>query len=123
MKLSIEEVVRDGNDVVLRLLVFNDSTDVVEFDRRALIGPNGIPDGGHPLPVSLEPPAKKDALNTVLLNPYCLYGRERTFTVSGPVTFHAYLVKKPGPAGLLPDAPADKGNLAVSAEPLTVRPG
>jgi hypothetical protein len=121
MKLSLELVGRKGNDVVLRLVAFNDSSKPAALDRRLLVGPNGVVDGEEPLPVSLEPPAKDKEQNFVLLNPFCLYGRERTFTVTKTMTFHAYLVAKAG-GGLLPDNPADKKLLVTAAEPLRLGP-
>ena len=120
MKLSLEKVERDGDDVVLRLIVFNDSTKPVEFDRRLLVGPNGLAEGSEPWPMSLEPAAKNEKQNSVLLNPYCFYGRERRFTVSAATSFYGYLVTKMG--GLTPAGPSEKKHLVAAAEPLQLAP-
>jgi len=121
MKLALEVVSRDGNEVVIRLVVFNDSAKPVEFDRRGLAGPNGVPEKQEAWPVSLEPAAKAKAQNAVLLSAFCLYGRERKFTISAPTTFHAYLVSPPG-GGLLAGGPADSKTLVASAAPLVLSP-
>jgi hypothetical protein len=122
VRLSLETVARDGDDVVLRLMAFNDTAKPVELDRRCLVGPNGVVAGEEPWPISLEPPAKDRQQNIVLLNPFCLYGRERTFTVTRPTTFYAYMVSRHG-EGLLPDGPAEKKQLVAAAEPLELGPG
>ena len=62
MKLALEVVSREGNEVVIRLVVFNDSAKPVEFDRRGLAGPNGVPEKQEAWPVSLEPAAAGDVV-------------------------------------------------------------
>ena len=120
MRLSLEVVRRDGNEVVLRLVAFNDSSKPIEFDRRLLVGPNGVVEGAEPWPVSLEPAAKDSRRNAVLLSPFCFYGRERPFTVNQPTTFHGYLAAKA--EGFLPAGPANAEQLVTAAEPLRLEP-
>ncbi|MEP6871382.1 MAG: hypothetical protein ABI939_05970 [Anaerolineaceae bacterium] len=122
MKLSLEVVSRDGDEVVLRLVAFNDSSKPAEFDRRALVGPNGVPATQEPWPVSLEPAARDANQNTVLLSAFCLYGRERRFTIAEPTTFHGYLVSRPG-GGLLSGGPAHAKQLVAAAQSLALAPG
>ena len=119
LTVRLEVAKRDGNEVTVRVTVSNESARPAKFDRRLLVGPNGV--AGEAWPVSLEPRAKAETENTVLLNPNCFYGRDRTFTISEPVTFHAYLMKKAG-AGMLPKGPSDKKFLQAEAEPLSLKP-
>ena len=121
MKLSLELVSREGDEVVVRLVAFNDSSKPAEFDRRGLTGPNGVPETQEPWPVSLEPAAKDAAKNAVLLSAFCLYGRERRFTISEPTTFHAYLASPAG-GGLLSTGPANSKQLVAAAPPLKLSP-
>ena len=121
MKLILERVEAEerSGQIVVRLLVLNDSYDVVTVDRGRLVGPNPVAahPTGLPLPISMEP--TDDGSANVTLNPWCLYGRQRTFDATEGLTFHAYLLREPS-AELRPDGPADPGVLAVAAAPLTV---
>ena len=120
MKLTLERVehAEEPGQIVVRLLVLNDSYDVVTLDRGRLIGPNPVPAraSGLPLPISMEPPVA-DA--NVVLNPWCLYGRQRTFDATGGLTFHGYLLRERSDE-LRPDAPVNPALLVVAAQPLTV---
>jgi hypothetical protein len=103
------------------LLVLNDSYDVVTLDRGRLIGPNPVAarPSGLPLPISMEPTADDEPESNVVLNPWCLYGRQRTFDAIGGLTFHGYLLWKPSDE-LRPDGPVDPDALAAAAPPLTI---
>jgi hypothetical protein len=124
VKLTLERVEQaeeQSGQIVVRLLVLNDSYDVVTVDRGRLIGPNPVAarPSGLPLPISMEPTAEDGPESTVALNPWCLYGRQRTFDAIGGLTFHGYLLRKRTDE-LQPDGPVDADALAVAAPPLTV---
>ncbi len=126
MKLTIEVEKRQwraGELVRVRLVALNDSYQPVSLDRRALVGPNPVParPAGGPLPISVEPRARKAQENHILLNPWCFYGRERTFDMlpPGEVTFHGYLLRREEPS-LMPVAPHDPEATLAVAEPVTV---
>lgn len=112
--------------IVVRLLVINDSYETVALDRRMLVGPTPVPTApeGLPHPVSREPAFATTAENAVLLNPWGIFGRERSFSglPPGPVNFHGYLLSEPSDA-LLPDRPADPGLLRLAATPLSIEIG
>lgn len=96
----------------------NDSAEPERFDRRLLIGPNPV--GARMMPVSREPGFEDEADNFVVLNPGCLYGRERRFGVPGDsVTFHGYLLARADDR-LLPQGPADASAAALVADPLAL---
>ena len=99
----------EGTTLTVRLTALNDAYEAVTLDRRLLIGPNVVPEqrGGSPMPVSREPGVSKDEQNVIVLNPWCFYGRQRTFDglPSGRVTVYAYLLEQPTDS-LLPDRPA-----------------
>ncbi|TCO54087.1 hypothetical protein [Actinocrispum wychmicini] len=120
MKLTLEQVpTDDGDKVVVRLVLLNDTYDTVMLDRSLLIGPNPVAahPTGLPLPISLEPPLSD---NTVVLNPWCLYGRQRTFDAAGEMTFHAYLLREHTDQ-LRPDGPVDAALVDIVTVPLTIR--
>jgi hypothetical protein len=113
---------RAGQVVAVRLLVLNDGYERVTVDRRLLVGPNLGPGPGRmPPPVQVEPPFDEEERNQILLNPWCLYGRQREFPnlPAGEVTFYGYLLRRPVEA-LLPRGPADAEALLVEAEPLVL---
>ncbi|GAC1362847.1 MAG: hypothetical protein NVSMB32_03670 [Actinomycetota bacterium] len=109
--------------VVVRLLVLNDTFEAIGVDRRLLIGPNPVgASSGPPLLISVEPASPEDADNTVTLNPWCLYGRQRSFEgLSGQVSFHAYLLR-PGDAldRLGAAGPLEPDRLLMAAGPLVI---
>ena len=126
MKLLLDvEQATDGRDATLtvRLMALNDSYEAVTLDRRLLIGPNVEPEhvGGAPLPVSREPSFSKREQNEVVLNPWCFYGRQRSFDglPTGHVTIYAYLLEEPTDA-LLPQKPAADGIGYLEAEPVEI---
>ena len=110
MKLVLEGAAewRAGETVTMRLVVFNDAYEPVAFDRRLLVGPNF-----EGLPPAMEPGFAEDHANHVILNPFCLYGRERSYeeAPAGERVVEGYLLAAAG------------GEVAVRAEPLrlTVR--
>jgi hypothetical protein len=116
-----------GDTVTVRLVVFNDGYEPVAFDRRRLVGPNFGAGGGAgplPMPMAVEPGFEEEAANHVVLNPFCLYGRERSAesVPAGEITAEGFLLAKPlealGDEGVAaPDA------VALRAEPLTLRVG
>lgn len=121
VQLEVEKTTwRQGEAVAVRLLVLNDSYEPVTIDRRALIGPNpqAAAPSGLPLPVSVESDAPHEEDNRVLLNPWCFYGRERSFDYlpPGQVTIYGYLLRRPGPGG--PAGPADPDDVLTAAAPI-----
>src|SRR5215813_8243919 len=126
MKLFLEVEKDHGGaakTVTVRLLAVNDSYEPVALDRRLLVGPNAVPErsAGAPFPVSVEPALSREEQNVIMLNPCCLYGRQRPFDgfPSGRVTFHGYLLRQSSDS-LLPEKPGKPEALLVSAEPLVV---
>ncbi len=125
MKLMLEAEKREWstNEVIrVRLLALNDGYDPAVLDRRGLIGPNpGYFGTVRPFPIQVEPAFSTEDQNQVILNPWCFYGRERTFShlPAGKVTFYGYLVRESA-AGLLPAGPADPANLLAEADPLVL---
>jgi len=126
MQLTLEsdkQVWRAGEAIIVRLRVLNNSYDVATLDRRLLVGPNPSPAG--PLKgfygVSLEPSFTDEERNSVLLNPWCFYGRQRNFEnlAEGQHTFYGYLLNRPVDS-LLPEGPADADALFAAAEPLVL---
>ena len=120
MRLTLEQVERAGRGsghIVVRLLVLNDTFEAVTLDRGKLIGPNPVAahPTGVPLPISVEPETE----DAVVLNPWCLYGRQRTFEAIGEATFHAYLLRHRSDE-LRPDGPVDPDALDVTAPPLRI---
>jgi hypothetical protein len=69
--------------------------------------------------VSLEPNASTEAQNFVLLNPWCFYGRQRTFEALPPsrLVYYGYLLARQT-ASRLPQGPEEADALQVSAESL-----
>jgi hypothetical protein len=117
---SEKRVWRTDEMVVVRVLVLNDSYEPVAIDRRWLVGPNllfGIP--RMPPPINVEPALASEAENQVVLNPWCVYGRQRSFgpLPLGPVTLHGYLLNRLEDA-LLPTGPGDPAALLAAAVPL-----
>ena len=110
MKLALEAAGewRAGEAVTVRLVVFNDAYEPVAFDRRLLVGPN-FPG----LPPAMEPGFAEEHANHVILNPFCLYGRERSLeeAAAGEVAVEGYLLASAG------------GEVALRAEPLTLTIG
>lgn len=125
MKLVLESehlAWRGGETVVIRLIALNDSYEAVTLDRRLLVGPNATFGARRmPLPIQLEPEFPDEAHNHIVLNPWCFYGRLRTFSglPVGQVTFHGYLLRWPE-AALLSNGPVDPGALLAEAEPLVI---
>src|SRR5262245_15365538 len=123
MKLIIEsekQVWRKGETVTARLIVLNDSYEPVVIDHRLLIGPNLVYDAPRmPPPIQVEPAFPDEAHNCTMLNPWCFYGRQRTFSASssGAVTLHGYLLRRPE-AALLANGPVDPTAMLAAAEPL-----
>lgn len=114
---------RVGERITVRLLAINDSYVPVLLDRRMLIGPTPMlrAQRGMPYPIVIEPAAMDPDRNTLLLNPFCLYGRERVHEglPAGPVEFRAYLTRRLVD-NLSPERPLDPGDLEVEATPLTI---
>ena len=126
MELVLEtekHVWRVGETVTVRLLVLNNSYTPAAVDRRLLVGPNPVPDSprGAPFPVSVEPSLPKKRENRVVLNPWCFYGRQRTFKSLPPgrVTFFAYLLQR-AVSGLTPQGPTKEEALLVAADSLVL---
>jgi len=106
-------------EVAVRLIVLNDSYEAVMIDRRLLFGPH--PAVSDPPLLSSEPRLADTSYEIVVLNPWCLYGRERCFQYdSGTVTFHGYLLREPTDC-LLPTGPCDESTLLAGAPPLVVQ--
>ena len=126
MKLELtaaKQTWNGGEAISVRLLALNDSYEPIALDRQLLIGPNPIPQNprGLPFPVSVEPLFEEKERNVVMLNPWGVYGRERSFPTfpAGQVVFHGYLLQRPV-EGLPPKGPSDPQALAVAAEPLVL---
>lgn len=123
MKLVIESekpVWRSSETVAVQLIALNDSYEAVTVDRRLLVGPNlTYGEGRMPPPVQVEPAFPDEEQNRIILNPWCFYGRYRTFSALpvGQVTFYGYLLRRPE-AALLPTRPVDLDALLAEAEPL-----
>ncbi len=111
----------EGEMVIIRVYVLNDSYQPAVLDRRLLIGPNPVPEPAlePPMPVSIEPTFPEEEQNLIILNPWCFYGRQRSFDsfLPGQVSFHAYLLRF-STKFLLPQKPKEPEALLVSAEPL-----
>ena len=126
MKLILKATKRSwstSQEVTVQLLAINDSYEVVALDRRLLVGPNPVPAefSGIPFPVSLEPALAREEQNMVMLNPWCFYGRERSWKLpTGRSTIYGYLLRRPVDA-LLPHGPKDTEALAFAGEPLVLR--
>jgi hypothetical protein len=109
--------------VTVRVVVLNDSYEPVAVDRRLLVGPNLVPEpgAGSPLPVSLEPAFPDEERNLVYLNPWCFYGRERSWNVLPPgrVMVYAYLLRR-SVSSLPAEEPGEPDALLVAAPPLTL---
>ena len=126
MRLILETDKQDfltSETITIRLLALNDSYEPVAVDRRLLVGPNPVPERPvePPLPVSLKPAFPEEEQNCVMLNPWCFYGRQRTFDgfLPGQVTISAYLLRQPI-GSLLPQGPGEPEALLASAEPLVL---
>lgn len=126
MELFLEvdkDTAATAETVTVRLLVLNNGFDSAPLDRRLLVGPNPVPErpAGAPFPVSVEPAMPAEEQNVIMLNPWCLYGRQRTFDnfPPGRVTFHGYLLRHASKS-LLPEKPGEPEALLLSAEPLVV---
>ena len=126
MQLILESdrrVWRVGEAVIVRLLALNDSYEVVTLDRRLLVGPHPMHVGPNRslFGVSLEPTFPQEEQNILLLNPWCFYGRQRTFEhlAEGQLSLYGYLLSKPADA-LLPKGPVDADKLLAAAEPLVL---
>jgi hypothetical protein len=65
----------------LRAVLFNDGYEPVAISRNAFTGPSvqTLAPGGYPQPASVEP-TYGHADEPLTLQPFTLYGRERTFT-------------------------------------------
>ncbi|MGH2355126.1 MAG: hypothetical protein ACRDJN_26245 [Chloroflexota bacterium] len=126
MQLTLEtekRTWRAGESVVVRLIVYNEAYEPVEFDRRLLVGPNPVPatPSGIPMPISLEPSLPRQAQNQITLNPWCLYGRQRTLDnlPPGQVTVYGYLLcRQEGTP--TPQGPQDSDAMLAAAEPLVL---
>jgi hypothetical protein len=121
VRLTIEVIAKDGPSVTARVMLLNDSFEPVTFDRTLLVGPNLQFKGAGMIPVSTESRAGKGETSKVTLNPWCFYGRDRTFEAAGTApeaTFHAYLLSEPGP--MLPKGPGGDAEASILAEPVRV---
>ena len=120
---SPKVVYRAGEVIRVRILLLNDSTDVIDIDRRLLIGPNPVPERltGMPMPVSVEPSLSDEQNHFITLNPWCFYGRERSFDhlPVGALAVHGYVLEEHTHA-CTPKGPADASLLLGAAEPLTL---
>ena|GEM_PF-1554579 len=114
---------RVDTNITVRLLVINDSYEPVALDRQLLAGPNPVPEHpvGIPYPISIEPAFDEENQNIVMLNPWCFYGRERSFDnlPAGTATFYAYLLKHTG--SFMPKSANEAENLAAEAQPLIIK--
>jgi len=114
---------RTRGAVTARIFVLNDSYEPVILDRRLLVGPNPAPErlAGAPFPVSLEPALPREEQNLIVLNPWCFYGRQRTFDglPPGRVMIHGYLLRK-ATHSLLPERPVEPDAIHLPAAPLRV---
>ena len=127
MKLLLESDRDLGHikeELMIRLTALNDSYDIIALDRRLLIGPNVVQEveiGVDFHPVSVEPNLPVEGQNIVTLNPWSLYGRERSFNLLklGKMIAYGYLLRQQS-RSLLPQRPGTVGNLLASAEPLTL---
>jgi len=120
---SEKKVWKHGEKVIVRLVALNNAYEAVTLERKQLIGPNPVPSEatGTPMPVSVEPAFSKNTQNEIKLNPFCFYGRQRTYEglSAGKTTFYAYYLKRPS-ASLLPQRPGKPEDLEVSAKPLVI---
>jgi hypothetical protein len=108
--------------VAIRVLALNDSYEPVQLDKRLLIGPNVV--AGMPRPVAAEAGLPDEGDNMVVLQPWCFYGRQRSFEgVTGTATFHAYLLRADTGGDLGPEGPLDESQLLAAAEPLVLELG
>jgi hypothetical protein len=116
MRLLLEAATewRAGETVKARLIVVNDAYEPVAFDRRLLVGPNF-----EGMPAAMEPGFAEEHANHVILNPFCLYGRERTFEAApaGEIAVEGFLLAKPLEA-LGPEGTRGNGAIVARAEPL-----
>jgi hypothetical protein len=106
--------------VVVWVVALNDTYQDATLDRRLLVGPTPIlAEASRPLPVSLESPTAREEDNCLLLQPFCLYGRQREFggLPPGQLTFHAYLLDEPV-SGAPPVRAQDVQAAHSAAEPL-----
>lgn len=109
-----------GEIVVVRLVIVNDAYEPAACDRRLLVGPNPVVTAnGAPYPISLEP--EIETANQIWLNPWCFYGRARSFEYLAPgeVTFHGYYLNQPS-TRLYPEKPVEAELAGIFAEPLTL---
>jgi len=126
MRLMLEadrqELTR-GEPVSVRVVVVNDSYEPVAVDRRLLVGPNLVPGAptGTPLPISLEPAFPDEERNLVYLNPWCFYGRERSWNdlPAGRVMVYAYLLRR-SVGSRRPEGPGEPDALLAAAPPLAL---
>ncbi len=125
MKLILRATKNSWNTnelVIVQVVVVNDSYEAVGLDRRLLVGPNPMPDKspGIPMPISVEPAFPKEEQNMIMLNPFCFYGRERSWSFhAGQVTFYGYLLSR-AVDQLALEGPKDAEALALAAEPLVL---
>lgn len=119
LELGASKPDADGG-ITVRLLVVNTGYDVERVDRRLLWGPH--PESGTPGMLTAEPSMDRRPDETVALNPGGVFGRERRFRYEPgeQMTFHGYLLRRKTDR-LLPGGPGDSKDLAVAADPLTVR--
>ena len=114
---------KQGEHVRLRVIAYNDSFEPVELDRTTLYGPTPVAERftGMPLPISVETATDRPGSTSVLLNPFGLYGRERSWSTlpPGKSTVHAFLVAR-ADALVGPTGPVDAADLVVAAAPVVV---
>lgn len=119
MRLVLERAADDPDmpGLVIRVLALNDSFEPVRLDKRLLIGPNLV--DRVPRPAAAEPAMPADGDNIVVLQPWCFFGRQRSFdNATGAVACHAYLLRGDSGGGLGPKGPVDESQLLTAAEPL-----
>src|ERR1051325_9778127 len=84
VEISSPASVKGSEACVLRAFLFNDSYEPVSVSRNAFVGPNlrAVSTNGQPIPESVEA-TFGGADEPLTLQPFTLYGRERTFSGLG----------------------------------------
>ena len=78
IEILVPDAPKAGSDIAVRVVLFNDDYDPVPVTREALVGPNltAIEPERPRYPEEVEDPEHKQRLT---LEPFTLYGRERSF--------------------------------------------